>query len=121
MSRTKTVRTEPIGTVPTRRFIADHHGHVHLPREDIFAFVANPNAPSETHVLVSEPCERLAIVGVSSNSDSTMTEAHFDALLDATTVEAKACYIAPPYAVTFASRQGVYSFNHDGKRHRKVA
>ena len=47
------VDVDPVGVATVRAFIAQHHPSAHLPREDIFAFVANCDTTDETYVIVS--------------------------------------------------------------------
>ena len=115
------VDVTPIGTVFAKRFIAKRHGNVHLPHDDIFAFVANGDAPSETHVIVAERHERLEIVGCACKGDLQMSDEWFDNLLTTTLAEASECQVKPPMSITFANEHGVFAFSFNNKAKRRAA
>ena len=89
------------------------HGDPHLPKDNIFAFVANCDTPNETCVVVGERHPRLEIVGCISKCDLEMSDIQFDCSLEATLAEAAACQIDAPMSVTLANERGVFAFPLD--------
>ena len=111
----------PIGVASAKHFIQDQHGVVHLPKEDVFAFVANCDTPSKVYVVVSEPDKRLEIVGCTWHKEFDMTDERFDQLVRTTEHEAHLCGLEPPFCITFATQSGIFSFPYEGEQRRGAA
>jgi hypothetical protein len=118
----RAIKVVPEGTLAAKAFITEQHGNLHLPCEDIFAFVAKKKKEPETYVIVSEVDKRIEIVGCTCHKNLMVTDNHFDDLVTLAKQEAAECGIDDlPYSLTFANEHGVFSFVPDAKRSRGVA